>query len=163
MECDDFKKHDVLLQTKNKHQIWMADPEHNNCSRIDVTTVKGNKVILCDQGCPGRETGFIQIITYDANFQITMDIKSKTLHIINKMDDGKIKLFAKGGFEIDTPEQIIMRADKGIDMHSCDGTIQGTDSSTVFAKLLSPPGSEHVPLEPLPILNEKATRTDYTE
>jgi len=48
-------------------------------------------------------------------------------------------------------------------MNSCDGTIQGTDNDTVFAKILSPSGSKHVPLEPLPILDEKATKTDYTK
>jgi len=141
-----------LLQTENKHQIWLADSP--SCSRIHTHTIKGHEVLLLDGHKATSKDGKIQITTHDKLMQIVMDVTTGDVEINNLNPEGdpavggkggKVKIYAQMGVEIHTPEQIWMNADKGVIMNSCDGPINGQDSSTILFKLPAGPGPAHIP------------------
>ena len=129
-----------LIQTEKKQKIWLADSP--NCPRIHAHTTKGHELLLLDKS-EGSPQGKIQVTTYDKMMQFVMDIDSGDIEINNLK--GGIKMSALLNIELHTPEMIMMHGELGIIMNSCDGPINGQDSSTVLAKLPAGPGAGHIP------------------
>lgn len=144
-----------LIQTEKYQKIWLADSPKT--PRIHMHSTDGHEVLLLDHDygttsiSPTPHKGKIQITTSDKQMQITMDVENGDITIQNHNLGGKsgktnmtgdISIYAAHDIKLHAKNMIQMRADKGYDIQSSDGSYDvvacGISHST-------PCGSPHVP------------------
>ena len=121
----------LLHQTGKAQKIWMSDSE--KCPRIHLHTTDGHELLLLDHDkgtagiSPTPHKGRIQLTTSDKKQQIIMDVENGDITIQNhnlsgKGKTGNIKLFAANNILFHAKNKIEMRADKGYDIQSSNGS-----------------------------------------
>lgn len=144
-----------LIQTEKYQKIWLSDSPKT--PRIHVHTTDGHEALFLDHDygttsiSPTPHKGKIQITTSDKLMQICMDVENGDITIQNHNLGGKsgmtnqtgtISLFAAHDIKLHAKNQMIMRADKGYDIQSCDGPYDVTACSISHN---TPCGACHVP------------------
>lgn len=144
-----------LIQTEKYQKIWLCDSPKT--PRIHMHSTDGHEVLLLDHDfgaagiSPTPHKGKIQITTSDKLMQICMDVENGDITIQNHNlggasgktnATGTISLFAAHDIKIHAKNQIIMRADKGYDIQSCNGSYDVTACSISHN---TPCGACHVP------------------
>lgn len=120
-----------LIQTGKYQKIWLADSPLT--PRIHVHTTTGHEMLLLDHDngkagiSPIKNKGKIQITTNDKKMQITLDVEKGDITIQNHNlggngKTGDISIYAAKNIKLHAKEMIQMRANKGYDIQSSDGS-----------------------------------------